>query len=140
MANSKKDFSLGLLLLQIALAAFFIVSGIVTLQGGKGDECVVAIRTVFKNSKDLANLLCVVMGVIEVLCGALLALKIFVPVATNVNSILMFIILIVWIVAIVLIDVLGKGGLVNGFGGDFIAFLKVLSQHLLVLGAILLVK
>lgn len=140
MANSKKDLSLGLLLLQIALAAFFIVSGVVTLQGGKGDECVVAIREVFKNSRDLANLLCIVMGVIEVLCGALLALKIFVPVGTNVNSILMFIILIVWIVAIVLIDILGKGGLVNGFGGNFIAFLKVLSQHLLVLGAIILIK
>ncbi|MCR4627342.1 MAG: hypothetical protein K5640_06805 [Treponema sp.] len=140
MANSKKDLSLGALLLQIALAAFFIVSGIVTLQGGKGDECVIAIRTVFKNSKDLANLLCMVMGVIEVLCGALLALKLFVPIGANVNSILMLIIMIVWIVAIVLIDVLGKGGLVNGFGGNFISFLKTLSQHLLVLGAIFVVK
>ena len=140
MASSNKEFSIGTLLLRIALAAFFIVSGIVTLQGGKGDECVVAIRTVFKNGKDIANLLCIVMGIVELLSGVLLALRLFVPMDNKISSILMFIIMIVWIVAIVLIDVLGKGGLVNGFGGNLIAFLKTFAQHLLILGAIIVVK
>ncbi len=134
----EKTFSIGMLVLRIALGAFLIVSGIITLQGGKGDDGVVAINYLFNGN--LAKLLCILLGLVELVAGIIVILKLFVPIGGALNSILMLIIMIVWIAAIILIDVMGKGGIFNGFGRDMIHFLQTLASHLLVLGAIILVQ
>lgn len=138
MAKSKSSLSLGMLVLKIALGAFLIVSGIITLQGGKGDDGVLAINYLFKG--DLANILCVLLGLVELVAGVVVILKFFVPISDKINSVLMLIIMIVWIVAIVLIDIMGKGGVFHGFGSDFMHFLKTFANHMLILGSIILIK
>ena len=56
------------------------------------------------------------------------------------GNVLMFIIMIVWIIAIVLIDFVGRGGILNGGARDFLSWLYDFSYHLIVLGAIIYLK
>lgn len=135
MVKDEKNRSMGNLVLQIALGLLFIVSGIWNLQNGKGDEIAVAIRSIFDG--DVENVLIIVAGIIELIAGVFLVLRLFVPIATTIDSVLMIIIMICWIAAIVLIDFAGKGGLFNNFRGDFLSYLRKLSIHLLILGAII---
>lgn len=136
--SKKGEFSVGLFILKLALGLYFIVSGIIALQGGAGDGCIVAIQ--YLVSGTLATILCSVMGVIELLAGVVLLLSIFSIFEKKLNDVLMIIIMIVWIIAIVLIDLLGNDGLLNGFGGNFMQFVARFSQHLLILGSIILLK
>lgn len=130
--------SIGFIVLWIALGLFFAVSGIWTLQGGKGDEATVAITKLF--SGDVRNIVRIAFGIIELLAGIFLLLRLFVPVSTTVDTLLMVIIAIVWIVAIVLIDFLGDSGILHNGAHDILSWLKQLSWHLLVLGSVLLVR
>lgn len=143
--------SLSALVLRIALAGFLIVAGILTLQleggllgklqaGFAGNEIASAIYSITKG--DLANILIILMGILQLGAGVFLILGFFINVA-SINKIALFIILILWLVVIVLVDVIGKGGLLDGAFKNmntFLAFLKVFSAHMLVLGAILSVK
>ena len=138
MAKSNNAPSVGSVILQIALAAFFIVSGIYTLQGGTGDEAAAAIKHLF--SGNVSQIVCVIFGVIELFAGVILLIKLFVNTVSVMDAVLMFIVMAVWIVAIVLIDILGSGGLLHGCGGNILSYCRNLSQHLLVLGAIFIVK
>lgn len=152
MANSNK--SLGLLVLNIAMAIFLIVSGILTLQldssflgqiqaSFSGNEVASAVYSIFKGDlRNLANPIIIILGICEIIAGAFIILNMFVDTG-NIKSIFLLVIMIVWIVVIVLVDVLGK----NGICGDafkstknVLAFFKSLSAHLMVLGAILSVS
>ncbi|MCR5284073.1 MAG: DoxX family membrane protein [Treponema sp.] len=139
MSSSTKR-SFGTILLQIALGLMFVVGGIWTLQNNNGDEIAHAINDVFNGN--IANVLCIVMGVIEIICGVFLLLRLFVNMSTNIDSILMLIIMICWIVIIVLADVLGSQGIIKviGNGKDFLAFLNRFARHLIILGAIIKVR
>ena len=69
-------------------------------------------------------------------------IRFFMPTG-NLADILLLIIIIAWIVIVVLLDILGRGGLLDGAFRSFnsiIAFFRNLSSHLLVLGALLIVK
>lgn len=134
----KKNRTVGTLVLQIALALLFIVSGIWTLQGGNGDEIATAIHSIFSN--DIAKVLCIVFGVIEIIAGVFLILRLFIFLNTSLDSILMIIILICWIIAIIMIDFLGDRGLFKSLDKNFLSYLYRLANHLLVLGAIIKVK
>ncbi|MCR4631265.1 MAG: hypothetical protein K5786_06495 [Treponema sp.] len=132
--------TIGNIFLQIALGLLFVVSGIWTVQGANGDDVAYAIKSLFNS--DLAGILCVVFGVIEIVAGFFLLLRLFVNLNTGLDLILMIIILISWIVMIVLVDFAGKNGLFNKLDSvnEFCGFLKQFSMHLLVLGAIIKVK
>lgn len=134
----EKNRSAGTLILQIALGLLFIVSGIWTLQGGKGDEIVSAFYSIF--SRDVAHVCCIVFGVIELIAGFFLLLRLFVSMNTNLDTVLIYIIMICWIAAIIIIDFVGKNGLLNSFNSGFLSFLNRFAHHLLVLGAIIKVK
>lgn len=136
--STKETRSFGTILLQIALGLMFIVGGIWTLQNGKGDEIAAAIHSVFKG--DVAGILCIVMGVIEIIAGVFLLLRLFVSIGTNLDSILMFIIMIAWIVIIVLADIIGSDGILYSFNKNFLSFLNRFARHLIVLGAIIKVR
>lgn len=133
--SKESGMSLGRLLLQIAVGVMLAVAGIWALQGG-GDAAVGAIKEIF--SGDLSRILCIVFGVIELLAGVLLIVELFAgDKFGKFDNILMFIIMIVWIVAIVLVDFLGKGGILNGGTRNFLSWLYNFASHLIVLGAMM---
>lgn len=133
-----KNRSAGTLILQIALGLLFIVSGIWTLQGGKGDEIVSAFYSIF--SKDIAHICCIVFGIIELVAGFFLLLRLFVTMNTNLDTVLVYIIMICWIAAIIIIDFVGKNGIINNLDSNFLSFLNRFARHLLILGSIIKVK
>lgn len=136
------------IVLRVALSLFLIAAGILTLQldkgilgklqaGFGGNEIANAIHSLFKG--DLASFLIIVMGILELVAGIFLLLGFFVNVG-SVNKIALLAILIMWVVVIFLVDILGRGGLLDGAFNSmasFLSFLKIFSAHLLVLGAIL---
>lgn len=136
MENKKR--TVGTLILQIALGIMFIVSGIWTLQNGRGDEVASAIRSIFNH--DIAQVVCIVFGIIEIIAGVFLLLRLFVFLNTSIDTLLVIIIMICWIVAIVMIDFVGNDGLFKNLDSGFLGWLNRFARHLLVLGAIIKVK
>ena len=136
MVRSSRTF--GNVLLQIALGLMFIVSGIWILMGYASDEIVVAINSVFKG--DVAKILRYTFAVIELIVGVFLLLRIFLTLNTKLDSVLMVIIMICWIIAIVMIDFLGSRGILHCFNSNFLGFLYRFGSHLLILGAIINVR
>ena len=135
---TKINGHIGTIFLQIALSMLFIVGGIWTLQSGNGDEISQAIKYIF--SGDVSKILCIVFGIIEIIAGVFLFLRLFLNIGTLFDSVLMIIILISWIAAIVIIDFLGYDSLFKNLNSGFLGFLNRFSKHLLVLGAIIRVK
>ena len=135
----KSGVTIGRLLLQLALGAMLAVAGIWSFQG-HGDDAVGAIRAVFDGNVE--NVLVVVFGVIELLAGIFLILELFMgDQFGKLDNILMLIVMIVWIVAIVLMDFLAKGGLLNGFNAkNFLEWLYTFAAHLIILGAMITLK
>ncbi|MDY5121148.1 MAG: hypothetical protein SPE48_04440 [Treponema porcinum] len=134
----KSGVTIGRLLLQLALGAMLAVAGIWSFQGqGHGDDAVGAIRAVFDGNVE--NVLVVVFGVIELLAGIFLILELFMgDQFGKLDNILMLIVMIVWIVAIILMDFLAKGGLLNGFNAkNFLEWLYTFAAHLIILGAMI---
>lgn len=134
----KNTRTVGTLILQIALGLMFVVSGIWTLQGSRGDEIASAIYSIFNG--DAARVVCIVFGIIEIIAGVFLLLRLFVFLNTNLDKLLIIIIMICWIAAIVMIDFVGKNGLFNNLNSGFLPFLNRFARHLLVLGAVIKVK
>lgn len=143
--------SLSGLVLRIALAFFLIISGILTLQLDSGlvgrlqaefggNEIASAVHSFLKG--DAANLVVIFLGILELIAGVFLLMEFFVNTGSF-SSFVLLIILILWIVVIVLVDIIGAGGLLKGAFRNmntFLAFLKSLTAHLLILGAILHVR
>ena len=145
MAVSKR--TLGGIVLQLALSLFLIVSGIVTLQldggffgkiqaGVNGNELASAVYGFLKG--DPATVVIIVLGICELIAGIFLLANFFVDTGRITNT-FVFIIIVMWLLVIALVDVMGRGGLLHGAlasVGAFLTFLKSLSAHLLVLGAL----
>lgn len=134
------NFSLGRLLLQIAVGAMLSVAGIWALQGG-GDAGIAAIRDLI-DARNVESILCIVFGIIELIAGVFLILELFIgDKIGSLSKILMIIIMIVWIIAIVLIDFIGSGSLLNhGSRWNFLSWLYNFAYHLIVLGAIVVLQ
>lgn len=162
MAVSKKK-TLGVIVLQLALSLFLVFSGIKALQvtyssdasfGTKigaainrslssytGNELVAAVDQLIE-SNEAATIMIVILAVCELIAGAFLAINFFIDTG-KFTEIILFIILVLWVVVLVLVDIIGAGGLVNGAFenlSSFLAFSSSVSSHLLVLGAILIVS
>lgn len=138
--SKSSNFSLGKLILQIAIGAMFAVAGIWALQGG-GDAGISAIKHII-GSKDIESILCIVFGIIELIAGIFLILQLFIGDKLGTfNNVLMIIIMVVWIIAIVLIDFLGSGSLLNhGAMWNFLSWLYDFAYHLIVLGALIVLQ
>ena len=131
------NFSIGRLLLQIAVGAMLTVAGIWALQGG-GDAGITAIKDLIK-AENVRSILCIAFGIIELIAGIFLILALFIGDRTgSLTKILMLIIIIVWIIAIVLIDFLGNNGLFKQ--NNFLNWLYNFAYHLIVLGALLVLQ
>ncbi|WP_296011166.1 hypothetical protein [uncultured Treponema sp.] len=138
MRTEKSGWTAALLILQIAVGAMLAVGGIWALQGG-GDFAARAIKGLV--SGNAGNILVIVFGVIELLVGVFMILKIVIGDRFgSFGTVLALIAIIVWIVAIVLSDILGANGILNGGAKNFLEWLYTFAQHLIILGAILAVR
>ena len=134
----KSEVRLFWLVLNLAVGAMLAVGGIWALQGG-GDFGCKAIKSIF--SGDVAKILAIVFGVIELLSGIFIILQLFIGDRMGTfGSILKLIVVIVWAVAIVLADFLGNGGLLNGGMNHFLAWLYDFALHMIVLCALLVTR
>lgn len=137
MRTEKSGWTAALLILQIAVGAMLAVGGIWALQGG-GDFAARAIKGLV--SGNLENILVIVFGVIELLVGVFMILKIVIGDRFgSFGTVLALIAIVVWIVAIVLSDILGAS-ILNGGSKNFLEWLYTFAQHLIILGAILAVR
>lgn len=147
MGKSGKSLSLGKLILQLAIGAMLVVAGIWVLANTKngGDEAVKAIRKIF-DDKDVGKIIGLVFGVIELVAGAFLVLEPFVSVLHNYTSVAILAVIVIWVIAIVLIDFCGTGagGLLKpsiSIGDieeteDFLKWLYQFAGHASVVGAL----
>lgn len=134
----KSEVRLFWLVLNIAVGALLAVGGIWALQGG-GDFGCKAIKSIFNG--DIAKILAIVFGVIELLSGIFIILQLFIGDRMGTfGSILKLIVIIVWAVAIVLADFLGNGGLLNGGMNHFLSWLYDFALHMIVLCALLVTR
>ncbi len=133
-----RRLSIGRIILQLAVGIMLAVAGIWALQGG-GDAASAAIKGIFAGN--VKNILVIVFAVIEIISGILLIVGLFVPNSmASFNKILLLIIMIVWIVAIVLIDFLGNSGIFNGGAKNFLSWLYQFANHLIVLGSLIVLQ
>ncbi len=133
-----RRLSIGRIILQLAVGIMLAVAGIWALQGG-GDAASAAIKGIFAGN--VKNILVIVFAVIEIISGILLIVGLFVPNSmASFNKILLLIIMIVWIVAIVLIDFLGSSGIFNGGAKNFLSWLYQFANHLIVLGSLIVLQ
>lgn len=138
MRTEKSGWTAALLILQIAVGAMLAVGGIWALQGG-GDFAARAIKGLV--SGNVGNILVIVFGVIELLVGVFMILKIVIGDRFgSFGTVLALIAIVVWIVAIVLSDILEASGILNGDSKNFLEWLYTFAQHLIILGAILAVR
>ena len=135
--------SLGNIILRVALGLFLLAYGIVTVQtngtfaGLGGNEVAKAVGSFLKG--DVADIVIILIGICAIVAGAGILVSFFVPLGSAMG-IFNTIVLVVWLVVIVLGDILGKGGLLNGAFGNFKAFtgfIQSFSLHAIVLGAMM---
>lgn len=137
MANSSEIRILPMIA-NIAVGVMLGVGGIWALQGG-GDFGCQAIKHVF--SGDIAKILALVFGGIELLSGIFIILQLFIGDRIGTFSrILKLIVVIVWIAAIVLSDFFGSKGLFNGGVDHFLSWLYTLATHLIILVALMITR
>jgi hypothetical protein len=144
---SKTHLSLGRLILQLALGLFLAISGIWVLAGfgnwswvSSGDAGAAAIKSIIQN-RTLENILVISYGVVELIAGIFLILSLFIgDVFGAFGNVLHIIIMIVWIVAIVLIDFLSSSSGISLLRNSFLKWLYQVATHLIILGALIYLK
>ena len=131
----KRSISLGRLLLQIALGAMLAVAGIRALQG-QGDDAVKAIQSLVNG--DTGKMLGIVFGVIELVAGILLIIELFAGDRFgSFDNILNLILIVVWVIAIILIDFIGKHGIFHSGTKNILSWIYTFSGHLVILGSLI---
>ncbi|MEE1212572.1 MAG: hypothetical protein UHO11_08775 [Treponema sp.] len=151
MGKSVKSLSIGKLILQLAIGVMLLVAGIWVFANTDkgGDEAVKAIRKIFDN-KDLGKTIGIVFGAIELVCGAFLILEPFVAALSKYTSIASLAVVVIWAIAIVLIDFCGTGagglfkpsisiGDIEG-SEDLLKWLYQFAGHASVLGALIYLR
>ncbi len=156
MAASKK--SAGMIVTQVAVVIFLIVMGIMTLQlnssstgwtgfdnvlgsakaGVNGNEIASAVYSLFGVKSPVAKPVIIVLGICEILGGAFLCINLFISTG-KLENLFLVIILVMWCAVIVLVDFAGKTGISSvkwNSMSSILSYLKGLSAHLLVLGAL----
>lgn len=135
MAKGRGGWLLAVIILQLGAGVMLAVGGIWALQGG-GDFAASAVRRIF--SGDMQRVMVIVFGVIELLVGIFLILKLIMGDRFGVlGTVLTIIAALVWICAIVFSDILGSRGIFGGGTANFLSWLYSFASHLIVLGALL---
>ena len=133
MGKSSKR-GLGVLLTQLALALYLLLTGLFTLGlgGSRGSSQIgAAVHSLLKG--DVANIVVILLGLVVLVCGILLILRFFWNPGT-LDNLFKLITLIAWIVVAIIIDICGFGS----FGSIWTWLLSV-AENLLIIGALLIV-
>ena len=133
---------IGLIVLQIAVALFLLVSGVAgILNSSAGDlsPVVTFLKGLF-NSPSIATMIIIVLSVCEIIAGFFLITELFTT-DLRITDMILFIFIVLWIANIVLVDFIGPISEGSTFRsvGSLLAYLNALSSHLMVLGALILV-
>ncbi len=130
--SEKAHFAFGRFLLQLALGVMLAVGGILVLMDG-GDLAAKTITKIFNGQ--LGEILKYVFGVIELLAGIFMVLELFIGNRMGTfGKVLNIIVVIIWILAVFLLDfnwIFDKG---FHFKMDW---LYGLANHVLILGAMI---
>jgi len=134
--------SIGVVVLQISVALFLLVSGITgIIRSSAGDLTAVVgfLGDLFRNDS-LVGFIVVALSVCEIIAGFFLLMEIFTT-DLRITDMILFIFIILWIVNIVLVDFVGPIGEGSSFRSvnGVLDYLGTLSSHLMVLGALILV-
>lgn len=131
---------LGALFLRIALAAYFIITGLCMLGVGgsiKSSEAGAAIYEIF--SGDLAKIVAIIVAIILLIGGVCIAITIFRDLGSWDNTV-MLILTIIWIVIAVVADVFSRSFGVNKLDGDAMFWILNVAKDLLIIGGLLSIR
>ena len=131
---------LGALLLRIALAAYFIITGLCMLGVGgsiKSSEAGAAIYEIF--SGDLAKILVIVVAILLLIGGVCIAITIFRDLG-NWDNTVMLVLTILWIVIAVVADIFSRSFGVSKLDGDAMFWILNVAKDLLIIGGLLSIR
>ena len=131
---------LGALLLRIALAAYFIITGLCMLGVGgsvKASQAGAAIYEIF--SGDLAKIVAIIVAILLLIGGVCIAITIFRDLG-NWDNTAMLILTVLWIVIAVVADVFSRSFGVNKLDGNAMFWILNVAKDLLIIGGLLSIK
>ena len=131
---------LGALLLRIALAAYFIITGLCMLGVGgsiKSSEAGAAIYEIF--SGDLAKIVAIAVAIVLIIGGVCIAITIFRDLG-NWDNTVMLIITVIWIVIAVVADVFSRSFGVSKLDGNAMFWILNVAKDLLIIGGLLSIR
>jgi len=125
---------LGFFLLNIAVALYLFANGILGFSSANKSEFSTIVRTIFPRGWDFNNVLIIVLSACAIIAGVFLLVAVFKNDVPVINVIL-YIFIGLWFIFIVIVDIINP--VTNGRIGDLLGFLRQLSTHCMVLGAII---
>ena len=131
---------LGALFLRIALAAYFIITGLCMLGVGgsiKSSEAGAAIYEIF--SGDLAKIVAIVVAIVLLVGGVCIAITMFRDLGSWDNTV-MLILTIIWVVIAVIADVFSRSFGVNKLDGNAMFWILNVAKDLLIIGGLLSIR
>ncbi len=131
---------LGALFLRIALAAYFIITGLCMLGVGgsiKSSEAGAAIYEIF--SGDLAKIVAIIVAILILIGGVCIAITIFRDLG-NWDNTVMLILTVLWIVIAVVADVFSRSFGVNKLDGNAMFWILNVAKDLLIIGGLLSIR
>ena len=133
--------NMGVIVLQIALAFFLLVSGVMGLmQSNAGNlNPVVTFLTHLLKNAGIAHAIIIAIAVCELVAGLFLLIGLF-TFAPRIVNVILVLFIILWILNIALGDFIGTfNSGIHGVPG-LLSYLQQLSGHLMVLGALICVQ
>ncbi len=131
-SRTRSELSIISVILQLSVGAMLFIGGIWALMNG-GDEAAKAVATILKN-----NIFVVVFGVIELIAGLFLILKVFIGDRLgSFGTILMIIIAVCWAIGVFCADIIGFS---TGSAASILSSLYRLARDLIILSSILICR
>jgi len=128
---------LGFFLLNIAVSLYLFVNGILGFTNASKSEFFTMVRTIFPrgwilNGWDFEYFLIIVLSVCAIIAGVLILTTVFKN-DVRVINVMLFIFIVLWVVFIVIVDIINP---LSSYDVEPLAYLKQLSAHLMILGAL----
>lgn len=133
---------IGVLLLQISVALFLMVSGISgLLSSSAGDLApVIAFFNRIFNNSSVLTVMIIILSISQIIAGFFLIVELFTT-DLRITDMILFVFIILWVINIILVDFIGPfgSGSVLSSTASLLRYFSILSSHLMVLGALVLV-
>ena len=140
MATKTTNRGLGALFIRIALAAYFIITGLCMLGVGgsvKASEAGAAVYEIF--SGDVAKIVAILLAVVILIAGICIAITIFRDLG-NWDNTVMLVLTILWIAIAVVADVFSKSFGVSKLDGNAMFWILNVAKDLLIIGGLLSIR